>query len=107
MIYAKIVKRKSRGKHEFAGLPCWTFLLLEEEARKCFANAVELDPCSRSGVSFQWLFLLFRVSCFMFLSAVYARYLNNRGLACYHLEKSAPKIWRVHIRRVEMWNLIA
>lgn len=53
------------------------------------------------------VFLLFRVSCFMFLSAVYARYLNNRGLACYHLEKSAPKIWRVHIRRVEMWNLIA
>ncbi|CAL1153094.1 unnamed protein product [Cladocopium goreaui] len=32
-----------------------------EEARNCFANAVELDPCSR--------------------------YLNNRGLACYHLEK--------------------
>ncbi|CAE7298236.1 SEC [Symbiodinium natans] len=32
-----------------------------EEARKCFANAVELDAC--------------------------ARYLNNRGLASYHLEE--------------------
>ncbi|CAJ1418378.1 unnamed protein product [Effrenium voratum] len=31
-----------------------------EEARTCFSNAVELDACSR--------------------------YLNNRGLACYHLE---------------------
>ena len=103
----KIVKRKSRGKHEFAGLPCWTFLLLEEEARKCFRQCggarsmLEVWGILSVAVS--------AVSCFVFhvsLSCL-CQVSEQSRLACYHLEKSAPKIWRVHIRRVEMWNLIA
>ena len=37
-----------------------------ETARKCFSSAIEYDPCSR--------------------------YLNNRGLACYHLEECATSL---------------